>query len=264
MYSFDRDIALEQQARQLFSATVTPNWSVNRNPDGGYLMALMANGVLQHAEKQWITIFTANFVSRCVPGPVSLAVDLLGTSSRFERWQASLEQEGDTKVFALCTLTDNAVEDPETRYEADPPVLASRQDCLEFPAVPGYTIFEQMDVRLDPACTGWLTSGALTDRSEQKGWIRFKDDRPFDMLSLLLAADAFPPPVLASHGMTAWVPTLEMSVNIRQKPSSPWLRCVFRSRFIHNGIVEEDGQVWDENDRLVAVSRQVSQFRKNT
>ncbi|MFZ5565046.1 MAG: thioesterase family protein [Thermodesulfobacteriota bacterium] len=263
MHQFDRDIALEQQADRLFSATVTPNWSVNNNPDGGYLMAMMANAVLQHAEKQWITIFTANFVSRCVPGEADLSVAPLGASARFERWQASLEREGDKKVFAMCTLTDPGAGDAEIRYEDPPPVLASRQDCVEFPVIPGYTLFHQMDVRLDPACAGWLTTGNLSDVSEQKGWIRFKNDRPFDMLSVLLATDAFPPAVLASHGMVAWVPTLEMSVNIRRLPSSPWLKCAFRSRFVHNGIVEEDGQIWDEDDHLVAVSRQIAQFRKS-
>jgi acyl-CoA thioesterase len=104
-------------------------------------------------------------------------------------------------------------------------------------------------------------SGQLSDRSEHKGWIRFKHQRPFDAVSLLLMADAFPPPVYASQGMGAWVPTIEMSVNIRKLPASQWLKCVFRTRFITCGLLEEDGQIWDETGELIAISRQIAQYR---
>ena len=132
---------------------------------------------------------------------------------------------------------------------------------MALPEIPRYTIFRHMDVRLDPDCAGWM-SGNLTERSEQKGWIKFKDDRPFDQLSILLLSDAFPPPVLASQGVIAWVPTIEMTVNIRTIPSTKWLKCIFRSHFINGGFVEEDGELWDEKGELVAISRQISQFQK--
>ncbi|MEZ4579028.1 MAG: thioesterase family protein [Desulfobacterales bacterium] len=64
--------------------------------------------------------------------------------------------------------------------------------------------------------------------------------------------------------MTAWVPTIEFSVNIRNIPASVWLKCIFRTHFINNGLLEEDGEIWDETGELVAISRQIAQFRKKT
>jgi acyl-CoA thioesterase len=119
-----------------------------------------------------------------------------------------------------------------------------------------------MDVRLDPECAGWF-QGRLSPLSVHKGWIRFKEDRPCDALGLMLMADAFPPPVLSSHGMVAWVPTIEFSVNVRAIPRSAWLKAQFRSRFITCGLVEEDGEIWDESGELVLISRQIAQFRQN-
>jgi hypothetical protein len=104
----------------------------------------------------------------------------------------------------------------------------------------------------------------LTDRSEIKGWIRFKDDRAFDVPAILLAADAFPPAVLTSQGMVTWVPTIECSINIRNLPASKWLKCFFRTRFITCGLLEEDGEIWDENNALVAISRQIAQYRPHS
>ena len=77
-----------------------------------------------------------------------------------------------------------------------------------------------------------------------------------------MIADAFPPPVFVAYGPVAWVPTIELTVNVRNLPTTPWLKCAFRTRYMDNEILEEDGEVWDGNGELVALSRQVAQFRK--
>jgi hypothetical protein len=38
------------------------------------------------------------------------------------------------------------------------------------------------------------------------------------------------------------------------------LKCYFRTRFITCGLLEEDGKIWDQNDNLVAISRQIAQY----
>ena len=80
----------------------------------------------------------------------------------------------------------------------------------------------------------------------------------------VLVADSFPPAVLSSQGMVAWVPTIEFSVNIRNLPTTQWLKCIFRTRFITCGLLEEDGEIWDEAGRLIAISRQIAQYRTHT
>ena len=260
MHLFDQDISLTVQGPFSYVGIITDNWSVNGNPDGGYLMALLANAILRKSGKKKLVILTANFIARSVPGEAFLAVKQIGSSRQFERWEARLQQEGKETVRAFGTCTEDEIPG-ENRYEKPAPVLTPLKDCVAIPEMPRYTIFHNMDDRLDPGCAGWM-SGDLAEKSEQKGWIKFKDDRPFDQLSILLLADAFPPPVLASQGIIAWVPTIEMSVNIRTIPKSRWLKCVFRSHFITGGFVEEDGELWDEEGELVAISRQISQFQK--
>ncbi|MBT8368552.1 MAG: thioesterase family protein [Deltaproteobacteria bacterium] len=91
--------------------------------------------------------------------------------------------------------------------------------------------------------------------------MKFKNTRSFDLLSILLIADSFPPAVLSSQGMVAWVPTLEYSVNIRNLAASDWLKCSFQTRFITCGLLEEDGEIWDQKGNLIAISRQIAQYR---
>jgi hypothetical protein len=37
-----------------------------------------------------------------------------------------------------------------------------------------------------------------------------------------------------------------------------WLRCVSHARLVSGTLVEEDGELWDEADQLIATSRQLA------
>ena len=97
-------------------------------------------------------------------------------------------------------------------------------------------------------------SGTATVR----GWFEFGDGRPVDTLGLLMIADAFPPPVFNIPVPRAWVPTIELTVHVRAVPVGTRVACVFRSRIIQGGLVEEDGEMWDQAGNLVAISRQMA------
>jgi len=261
MHPFDRDIAFSGENPSHLTVTISENWSINHVPNGGYLMAVLAQAMLPQSEKQSTPLITACFMSRCFPGKADLSVQKIASSKQFVRFQASVYQEGNERIRAFGTFSaenNNSI----NRYEAGAPELAPLETCSEIPFFPGYSLYKHMDVRLDPGCAGWM-DGHLVDESVNKGWIRFRDARPYDAPSIMLMADSFPPAVFASQGMVAWVPTLEFSISIRNRPASEWLKCIFRTRFITCGLLEEDGEVWDETGALIAISRQIAQYRPN-
>ena len=262
MHLFDIDIQLLPEGRSRFTARVSDNWSINGTPDGGYLMALLAGAARARSDRENLSILTANFISRCTPGPAAVAIRNMGATRQFDRWEVSLIQDEAEKLRSMVTLMDGPAEPADKRYEKTAPVLPPAAECVRFGRMPGYTLFDHITVLLDPACAGWI-NGELDACSELRGWIKFEKDRPYDAAALMLIADAFPPPIFVSQGMVAWAPTLEMSVNIRNLPATRWLKCVFRSRFLNGGMVEEDGEIWDEAGELVAISRQVAQYRKS-
>ncbi len=260
MHLFDKDIVLERIGPASYTGIVSDNWSVNGVPDGGYLTAILANAMMQNSHKSATPIITANFLRRCAPGAIDVQIEKMAVSRQFDRFQASLHQGGEEKIRAFGTFAIENHACGVESCEVQPLEIENREKCIPVPEVPRYTIFRNMDIRLDPTSAGWM-SGHLADRSECKGWIRFSDERSFDALSILLIADSFPPAVLSKQGMVAWVPTIEYSVSIRNMPSSVWLKCIFRTRFITCGLLEEDGVIWDQNDTLVAISRQIAQYR---
>jgi len=261
MYLFDADIALKELGDRRFSGTVSDNWSVNGNPNGGYLMAMIANAMMMESDKKSTPILTANYISRCAPGEAEIFVSEIAVSGQFTRLEGRLFQDGKEKIRAFGTFAleknDCAIE----RYETGAPELAPFEECVKMPPLPRYTLFHNLDLRLDPSCAGWLT-GKTADISENRGYYSFTDGRAPDLLSLFLVIDAMPPAAFATQGITAWVPTIELSVNIRNTPRTDRLRCSLRTRFITCGLLEADGEVWDEDGNLAAISRQIAQFRK--
>ena len=263
MHQFDKDILFEPCEPFSFSGHITENWSINGVPNGGYLMAILAKAMLQHSEMKSTPIITANFLDRCGPGDARVLIEKMSASRQFNRFQASLSQHGNEKIRSFGTFANENNACIVESYEASGPQITELEGCVSIPEIPNYSFFSQMDIRLDPICAGWM-SGKLSDTSEIKGWIKFKTDRPFDLLSILLIADSFPPAVISSQGMVAWVPTLEFSANVRNIPTTDWLKCIFRTRFITCGLLEEDGEIWDQTDQLIAVSRQIAQYRPYT
>ena len=261
MNLFDKDMLLDDRGNSHFAGVVTDNWSVNGNPNGGYLMALIASAMIQKSDKKNTPTVTANYLSRCVPGEVDIHISEISRSRQFNRFEARLSQKGEEKIRALGTFVSENNDCEIQRYETKEPELSPIEKCVQMPVMPKYTLFQNLDLRLDPICAGWMT-GKLTDVSQNKGYFRFRDRRPIDLLSLFLIIDAMPPAVFATQGITAWVPTIELSVNIRNLPDTDRLKCSLRTRFITCGLLEADGEVWDEKGNLAAISRQIAQFRR--
>ncbi len=258
-HPLDRDLAMTEPGSETFALCVSDRWSINGNPNGGYLMALMARAMEHCSDKHAGPIITANYIARCLPGPAEIRVEVISRSQYFSRLMARLIQQGEEKIRALGTFSLD-FGNGWARYDSGPPEMASFEESFRVPVMKEISLFDHIDLRLDPASTGWL-SGHTSQKAEFRGWVGFKRRRGLDIPAILLFADTFPPPVFAKYGLSDWVPTIELSVNIRRIPDTDVLKGIFTSRFASGGLVEEDGELWDLDGNLVAVSRQISKYR---
>jgi len=260
MHAFDRDTGFVKEEEGVYNVMVSDRWSINHIPNGGYSMALLTRA-MSGGDKSLVTcISTANYMERCDTKPARIFMETICESRTFIRKQARLVQDGKERIRAMGTFMKPVETSLPHHHEKEPEKMTAPEQCLKVPSMgEGYSLFEQVDMRLDPGCAGW-TTGKLMDRSVQKGWIRFKEAREVDVPAITFFADCFPPCIFASHGMVAWVPTIEYSVNVRQLPKPGWLRCIFTTKFISSGMVEEDGELWDEDNCLIAISRQIAKY----
>lgn len=260
-HEFDEATTIVPQGAGRFSAEVHPGWDIGGNTNGGYLLALAGRALAEVTGRPHAVTITGHYLAPCPAGPATISVDVVRTGRRFSTATASLRRDGGEVLRVLATLGDlHAVGDGPTRLDGAPPALPPYDECPEGPspqAGPRPAIHERLALRLRPGDEGFRT-GAPTGRAEIAGWFAFADGRPIDTVALLLAADGFPPAVFNTDLPIGWVPTVELTVHVRAVPEPGPLRCLFRTRYLQHGLLEEDGELWDAAGRLVALSRQLA------
>jgi hypothetical protein len=268
---FTRDTAVEQLEEGRYGGRIDAGWAVidGAAPNGGYLMALAARAmrapVPQHPDP--VTL-TAHFLAPPVPGDAEVRVEVLRSGRRHSTVTATLSQAGREKVRLLGTFGDLAQADGPTWVARRPPELPPVEACVDFTAISeeraaagGFVappIAVRFDHRMPAAVLGW-TEGRPTGRGHIGGYLRWRDGAPMDTLGLLVVADCYPPAVFDSGvGDVAWVPTIELTVQIRKRPAPGYLAGWFTTEAVTTGYLEEDGEVWDADGDLVLLSRQLA------
>ena len=120
--------------------------------------------------------------------------------------------------------------------------------------MPAISITDRLDYRV-AKMPSW-SQGVPSGDPSAIFWMRFKDGRPPDSLSLAMLVDGSWPVVL-EIGAPGSV-TVELSVHVRARPVPGWLACRVTTRFVTNGYHEEDFEIWDAAGTLVAQSRQLA------
>lgn len=272
---FDRDTAVvpRPDAPHVFDAEFSAGWAIGRGINGGYLLALADRAlaaVLPHPHPLSVTAY---YLTPSAPGPAEVHTEVLRTGRSISTGQASLVQrdaEGAPveRLRVVAHHMDLAALPDGVRTAALPPRMPDLDGCVGTDQAPedafgpeeSAALLERVDLRLDPATVGWAV-GEPSHAGELRGWFGFPDGRGNDPLALLLASDVLPPTAF-DLGVPGWVPTLELTVHVRALPAPGPLRVSLRTRNYAGGHLEEDAEIWDSRDRLVAQARQLARVRE--
>jgi len=245
-----------------FLGEVKQGWDIGGNANGGYLMAIAARAMAEHLERPPVTL-TAHYLRPAAHGPCEVVVSTVRAGRRFATATASLVMTGDGERREIIRLlgTFGHHEPGGPSYSAEGPVdVPSFEECAPRPSAdagPKPALMDVLDVRLVEEDRGFFT-GSPSGTPQMRGWFSFADESAVDEIGLLLASDAFPPAIFNSGVPAAWAPTVELTVHVRGLPAEGPVRCAFRSRFIGDGLMDEEGEIWDSTGALVAQSRQLA------
>ena len=241
-----------------YDAMVHDGWDIGGHANGGYMLAIAGRAMADAVGRPPMTI-TAHYLRPVPAGPCSVDVRVVRTGKRLVTAPALLTIESGPALQLVGTFGDQTPGGPSASLDT-PVDLPDYDDCLAPPGPgdgPGPSITSRLAMRLRPGDEGFMV-GRPNGRAEVAGWFAFADVDAVDAIGLLLVSDAFPPAVFNSGLPVAWVPTVELTVHVRGIPAPGPLRCVFRSRFIHDGMLDEEGEIWDSGGKLVAQSRQLA------
>lgn len=248
-----------------FSGRVHAGWDIMGNANGGYLMALAGRALALATGRPDCITLTAHFLAPCPATDIEIDVTPIRSGRRFGTATAEMRAmiDGTSKrvLQVLATMGDLASDPggPTAAVHGQPPITAF-DDCviLSTTSVNDFAhIHGRLATRGEPADIGFR-EGRPSGTAMMRGWFAFADGRLVDTRALLLASDAFPPAVFNLDVGTNWVPTVEMTVHARAIPVPGPVACYFSTRHLQNGLLEEDGEIWDSAGRLVAQSRQLA------
>jgi acyl-CoA thioesterase len=259
-FIFDHAVRLTPIANDgRWRGEISPAWNIFGVPNGGFLATVGLQAVARTVPQRDLLAVSAYYASKTEPGPVEVSAEPVRIGKRVSTAAGRIEQSAEARVALTAMFGDLDEVTGPTSITEQRPHFPPPDECVraEGPVAPDF--IKQFDARLTPEAAGWAL-GHPSGKAEMSGWNRFVDGRPPDVASLPLFADAFPPPIFNLLQPT-WTPTFELTVHVLARPAEGWLQCRFRTRFMQNGLLEEEGEIWDETGTLVALSRQLAQAR---
>lgn len=239
--------------------TIPPGWTQGRANYGGLVAALLyarMAGVLGAARA--LRSATVSFVGPVATGPATVTARVLREGKSVVQMEAHLEQDGQVMAAMLASF-GAARESALAVDEAPAPLFPAPDACAAWPDIPGLTPEFARHFDFRQAQGGAPFTGSA--KGEMGGWMRLKDARDgLDYADLFLLIDAWPPAVLpmvrgvAPGSTMCW--TLEPIRLPAGKTGRDWWQYLATTDYFHDGYGHCGARIWDDEGRLVAISRQ--------
>ena len=247
------------------SVELAERWNVGRNQNGGILLATVAQALAGVAGQPDPFAVTGHYLAAATNGPATVRAEIVKPGRTYATATGQLWQEDRERVRVVGSFGDLSARPTDVAIAADPPTLPAPETCTDLFDLLTAKVGERSltkslrhcEIRVDPD-GGWGPASEPS-RPALRGWIRFRDEDTVTPMMLLALADGFPPSILG-HTEIGWLPTIELTVHVFAAPPSdePWLRAELHTRTITGGLLDEDGELWAADGRLVARFRQLA------
>ena len=267
---FENSIIIDTSDEDIFSMTPSKDYFVGNTPHGGYLTAVMQKALSLSMPHPHVINSNTLYLDRTEPKEIIIKVDKIRESRGSSVGRVSLLQDNKLRCMMTGICSDfnymNGVNDLETL----PPKIFNEDRGLFISLnfdnkQEGFTpsFIKQTKCEIAKQHAWWLKNDdELGDEARCAGFISMGEEIP-DQFVLSFYSDFFPPVVMNKYGPLGWVPTLSLTTNIRQLPSTSELFMDVIAKDLNKGFFEQDCQIWDLNKNLVATSRQLTRILKS-
>jgi acyl-CoA thioesterase len=238
--------------------TISDGWSIGDKPNGGYLVAIMLNAMQQRAQQPDPISVTTHFSRPTSEGlAATIEVEVIRTGRTTSLVTAVLYQDGKERIRSTAVFGDLTTAGPDHEIVIEPPTIAPFNDCVpRMGNLQGVEIsmLDQLEVRIDPSqsVAGGGTEAAVT------AWVQLRDGSEPDVITAAMFSDALPPAIFTTLGQVGWVPTIELTVQVRRRPAPGPMLAELACRDLSNGLMIEDAKVWDTTGALCVQARQLA------
>jgi acyl-CoA thioesterase len=264
---FATDTAVTRVADGRYAATIDKGWWIVRGPNGGYIAAMILRAIVAEVGdgRRAPRSLTIHYTRPPEEGPVEIDVTREREGRTVSTLSARMMQGGKLMAVALAAA---ATDQPALSFsDVQPPSVPPPAEIdadMPLPGRPEIPMRQRYETRWAIGAPPGATEPDenATAPAEVGGWIRLEDPEPVDHIVVAALTDAWLPAVFSRMTVPVAVPTVELTVHFREPPPKriEWCLVRFRSRHAAHGYVEEEGEVWSEDGRLLAQSRQLALF----
>jgi acyl-CoA thioesterase II len=165
--------------------------------------------------------------------------------------QASARLVSDDQVMAHITATLGSRDDLHPHVWVSAPSVPNPESCppVPFVRIEDGDLHNRLDMRL-----------ALDPRGAPQGracfWVRTDPDAPLAAPGLVLIADYLPEALHMNLGRPAGAVSLDNSIRIMNRVTTPWLLCDIHLSAIASGLFHGRMQMFSESGQLLAIGEQ--------
>ncbi|HEY1633352.1 MAG TPA: thioesterase family protein [Acidimicrobiales bacterium] len=258
MGALDDDVSLEPADPGRWHGRLSDRWNIGIGINGGYLASFVLSALRAESPAPDPLTMTVHYVQRPVPGPAVITTEVVHVGRTHATVTARLEQGSVAVAAALATFGHLRAPTP-VDFQPPMPDAPDPEVCgeLDQPSAPDMSLLDRFRYRVaSPEDRFGQRSAPGPARSG--GWIKLVD-RDLDALAVPLVMDSWPPAIFSTF-LGGGAPTIELTVYWRARPQTTWHLASFTSSVLAGGYVEEDGELWGQDGRLVAQSRQLARF----
>lgn len=257
---FDRDTAVTRTGDDEYAATISGDWWVFTGANGGYLAAVLLAALTDRVgdPERMARSLTVHYLRPPAVGPVTIRTSVVRAGRSLATVTATMLQEGREVALAMAAFSRSR---PSMSFaDAVMPDVPSVEETPlpTWPPEMWPPIAHRFDYR--PVTKEAVFSGE--PEAYVAAWTRLVEPRPLDPVLLSLVADALVPAIFPKATAPVAATTIDLTVHFRSPAAEPpgdgWVLATMRSRVGVDGFVEEDGEIWTPDGRLLAQSRQLA------
>ena len=268
---FEEALALNHIENNIFLVKPDSRYFVGNTPHGGYLQALMHKALVTILPHATAISSSVQFLDRIENDDLTWTVDIYkigrGSSSGVVR---AIQ---DDKVCAVFTGTCSDFEHMKGYSGLNTPLpkifdesnIANYVEMNYEKISKGFTpnFIKQLKCLVHPDHAWWNKEKLEEDAKARCSAFLELDGGMPDQFCLSFYTDILPPVVSNKYGPLGWIPTITLTTHIRQLPTTNILFADFKASDINKGYFEQDCNIWDLNNNLVASGRQLTRILKS-
>ncbi len=244
-----------------YDLTIPDHWSQGRTVFGG-LSAAMAYQAAENliTDGRELRALHCNFIGPLnVETPIQVTAEILRTGKNVTQILAKVTQDG--RIGVMAQICFGVSRESKLAYEDHPRhEMQIPKKAKYIPQIP--KIVPKFIRHFDLALEKGSFAVGVSRPPEMHGWCRLnKAPEKMKMAYLIALMDAWPPTMFQMMKLPAPASTMSWDLEFihpaAEVAPTDWIATEVKASHVSEGYGHEEAKFWDQNGRLIALSRQV-------